>query len=60
MDDLFIIASSRAQAESLLKVAEEELDKIHMQFNYDKCNALWVKEGAIVMEGAIETERGAI
>ncbi|KAA6381278.1 MAG: hypothetical protein EZS28_023195, partial [Streblomastix strix] len=60
MDDLFIIASSRAQAESLLDVAEQELDKIHMQFNYDKCNALWVKEGAIVMEGAIKTKRGEI
>ncbi|KAA6369834.1 MAG: hypothetical protein EZS28_034639, partial [Streblomastix strix] len=47
MDDLFMFASSQQQAEMLIEVAEEELNKLHMKLNYSKCKALWVRNGLI-------------
>ncbi|KAA6355599.1 MAG: hypothetical protein EZS28_048874, partial [Streblomastix strix] len=61
MDDLFIFASSREQIQAPIELSESELEFIHMSFNYNKCQALWVQNGIINPNKCdIVTDKGRI
>jgi hypothetical protein len=47
LDDMFVIAGGRAQAEEMLAAAHRDLDRLHMTLEWAKCKALWVRDGVI-------------